>query len=111
PFAGRGTVLCVAKEKYPKERRPDGLPRCAGFPALLALLRARLTHSSLGSSATPPSRSNNSNKRLASSQNGCGARLRRRGAGKSNSKPTVVGLGHIEKSLAQFPTSNKIAVL
>ena len=27
---GRGTFLCSAKEKYPKEKRPDGLPANAG---------------------------------------------------------------------------------
>ena len=38
PFAlpGRGTFLCFAKEKYPKERRPEGLPAarvpCASRP-------------------------------------------------------------------------------
>jgi hypothetical protein len=28
--AGRGTFLCAAKEKYPKETRPGGLPAGAG---------------------------------------------------------------------------------
>jgi hypothetical protein len=30
---GRGTFLCVAKEKYPKERRPDGLGPSASLRA------------------------------------------------------------------------------
>ena len=35
---GRGTFLCVAKEKYPKERRPDGL---GPFASLRATCGAR----------------------------------------------------------------------
>ena len=67
-----GYFSLLAQRKVTKKKRhPDGLPRCAGFPALLALLRARLTRRS--------ENRNGSDRRLASSQKGCGARLRRRG--------------------------------
>jgi len=50
---------------------------------LLALLRARLTRSPFGTSAAPPHRPDSSNRRLASPQKGCGARLRRGGGVKT----------------------------
>jgi|GEM_PF-6883318 len=49
----RDTFLCSAKEKYPKERRPGGLPRStsiyacgSGFPALLVKTGACSTRAS-----------------------------------------------------------------
>jgi len=57
---GRDTFLCSAKEKYPKERRPDGLPANAGTlrfsqkPAFAQLaISLTLDYAQTGGSFTP----------------------------------------------------------
>ena len=57
---GRDTFLCAAKEKYPKERRPDGLPANAGTlrfsqkPAFAQLaISLMLDYAQTGGSLTP----------------------------------------------------------
>jgi hypothetical protein len=47
---GRGTFLCTAKEKYPKEKRPGGLPANAGplrFSPQSALVELAIAHDAI----------------------------------------------------------------
>ena len=81
---------------------PDGLPRYARFPPLLALLRARQTRSSLGSPAPPTHRSNSSNRRLAFPDVRCDARLRRRGGGRSKPETPTPGFAFAKPGVALF---------
>ncbi len=66
----------LRQRKVPKRKATRRLARCEGFPALLARLRARLTRR--------PKYMGASDRRLASSQTGCDARLRLRDMGSQN---------------------------
>ena len=84
PFAlaGRGTFLCFAKEKYPKERRPEGLVAHKHHGRLPCASRAHRR-----SQNSPPQTTGRLKQLLASPDVRCDARLHLRESTSTTSLP------------------------